>query len=170
MMARSHGPGGAIVWLMIAPPLFGEGVAVALTPVAAVAALGPDIDHASAWLSVRLQWLSTLVRFFTTHRHETHSAVSIPAVGGLAFAVTAWWLPIGWAAAFSSAVALGWAVHIGQDAMTHQGVVLWWPWRRRRVHLLPERLRFSTNGLAEKVLRVIMWLTFVGFLLVRYRT
>lgn len=168
MMARSHGPGGALAFLVGAPLVMPTSYAVMLAPVAAVAALGPDIDHASAWLSVRVPWLSWLVRLVTTHRHETHSALSIPIVGALAIALTIWWAPLGWSLAVGTAVALGWSVHIVQDLITDRGVVFWWPWSRRRVFLLPKRLRITTNGLAEKVLRYIMWLSFIGFEFVRY--
>jgi inner membrane protein len=61
------------------------------------------------------------------HRTATHSLVAIGAV----LAVGTW---LG-GPALGVALAAGWASHVAADAVTTEGVAIYWPWERRRVAL-----------------------------------
>jgi inner membrane protein len=61
------------------------------------------------------------------HRTATHSLVAV----GAALAVGAW---LG-GPALGVALAAGWASHVAADAITTEGVAIYWPWEKRRVAL-----------------------------------
>lgn len=157
-MGTTHALGGAIAWTVVAPLLHAPWqVAVAGVPLAAAAALGPDIDHPGSAASRVLPPVARVVGLVTSHRVQTHSIASAVAVY-LAMA------PLG---AVPAAVACtGWASHVLLDGVTKEGVAWFWPLTRDKTSLLfwlPRSLRIRTNGMSEKVFTGIMCLGFVGY-------
>jgi hypothetical protein len=74
--------------------------------------------------------------------------------------VAAW--PVWW-----GAVALGCVAHCAGDGCSKNGVPFWWPLSRggRRwgsVHVLPERLRFTTGGWGERVALGVVYAVTAG--------
>jgi inner membrane protein len=127
MMGTTHATVGAVAWLTLGPllPNTNPASVIALVPIAAFAALGPDIDHPNSLISKILGPFGWLLRKFTTHRVETHSILSTLAVIALV-APTAG--PVA-----AAAVATGWGIgHIGADCLTVQGCALFWPLTREK--------------------------------------
>lgn len=124
MMGRTAVNTAIVAWGYAAPAVAPDWRAVVLGfPLAAVAALGPDIDHPNSHASRVLgRNTSKLARKATNgHRGGMHSA---PMVLGVA--VLAMWLlyETEWCA---WAAGIGWASHIFTDLLTKQGVRLFWP-------------------------------------------
>ena len=63
--------------------------------------------------------------------------------------------------------ALGMAAHIAGDELTHSGCPVLYPFSRRKFHLLPRGLRFTTGKLAEHRIVSPLLLVLLAFLLWR---
>jgi membrane-bound metal-dependent hydrolase YbcI (DUF457 family) len=155
MMGRSHATIGATVgaWLAAAGATAGvpDGLAALAVPVAAYAALLPDLDHprttATRSLVPITMAVSFVLRRFVDHRGATHDPRSGP-VAAVALAAPAAWLPApvgGWAALWWLLVILaGWTSHIWADARTLSGTP--WPGRRGRLRVAGFELARTTGG------------------------
>lgn len=162
MMGRTHVLGGAMAWVVIAPPIGVPwyGVAAGL-PLAMAAALGPDIDHQKSALGRVVPWVAWPVSKVTTHRVQTHSLLSLLAV----LLITR---PLG--PVPCAALTVGWAVHIVQDGLTSQGVAWFWPITREKTSLLGFCRLFvtiRTNGRSETVFTGIMCIGFSVYEMMR---
>ena len=94
------------------------------------------------------------------HRGFLHSALGLGLFGLLAaLPLSFWW---GWPP--SLALWLGYASHLAADACTRTGVPLLYP-DRRRLFLLPPRLRFVTGSAAEEALLPLLALPVLLLLL-----
>lgn len=154
-MGHTHALAGGLGWLAFAPAVLPPAVVVLATPIAMVAALGPDVDHPRSLLGKALGPLGWLVRAVTSHRVETHSLLSVLLIYGALRALGP--------SAVAGAVAGGWASHIVTDCLTVEGVALWWPITRRKVSLG----RISTNGASEAVFSCILCFCFGLYVLWR---
>jgi inner membrane protein len=120
-----HTLGGAFAALAAAPVLAHStpelGMAVA---VSASAARLCDWDHPKSAISRDAPVAGWLVHRLFGHRGATHSALAVvvAALPYLATRAAPWLLLAG---------PLGIASHVLADALTHQGIPLWWPVRRR---------------------------------------
>jgi inner membrane protein len=162
-MGRTHAISGAVAWLALSPHLTHDwGHAALGVPIAALAALGPDIDHGQSTVSHRLwgpfhSFIGTRVgRLLGGHRQGAHSLLSIVAVFILA-GLSAPWVGGLWVA---FAITVGWVAHIAGDLLTDRGVGILWPFTRRRFRLLT----ISTGGFAEGFVRFT--LTVIGLWIV----
>jgi len=107
-----------------------------------------------------------------THWPETWLGLSMVAVLLAVVFGAGWWAALPWAAGFS----IGYGMHLVADAMTRDGLEVWslgheyvWgEWRRRDVHLLPERFRPYTGGRAEAWLARLGLVAVAGFVWVSY--
>ena len=147
MMGPTHAATGAAAWIVLGP-LFhvNPGAVVATIPVAAIAALGPDIDHPKATISRVLPFIAWPVQLVTQHRVQTHSLlVGLVLVGAL--------FPIA-GLTITAAVATGWMIgHIGADCLTVEGCAVWWPLSRKK-----SRIGFLTTGeIGERIYTVLLW-------------
>lgn len=147
MMGPSHAATGAAAWIVLGPLAHVNPGAVAATiPLAAFAALGPDIDHPKATISRILPFIGWPIQKVTKHRVQTHSlsvaAVLIGAVYPfLGLAVTA-------------ALATGWVVgHLAADCLTVEGCALLWPLSSKK-----SDFGFMTTGKAgELIYSILLW-------------
>jgi inner membrane protein len=150
MMKRSHalfgGSLGAVVF-----HLAGE-APLAGAVVGGLAGLLPDVDHPTATVG---QLLPTWWHRLTPgHRGPTHSIAWCAAAAVLVYLVHGWaeggrpppWLALG--------VLVGTLSHVLADALTVQGVPLWWPWSRRKVVLVG----FRTGGIVEALTVIVVML------------
>jgi len=147
MMGPTHAATGAAAWIVLGPAAGVHPAAVAATiPLAALAALGPDIDHPKATISRILPFIAWPLQKVTTHRVEMHSlAVALLVVGAL--------FPVG-GLAVTGAVAVGWVLgHIGADCLTDRGCALLWPLTRERFGLG----LMTTGEFGERVFALLMW-------------
>ncbi|MCL7461599.1 metal-dependent hydrolase [Pseudomonas sp. NW5] len=126
---------------------------VGLLAGATAGALLPDIDHPKSWLGRRLPFISRPIAAVFGHRGITHSLL---AVVGLALA-----LHYGWAHGYVGSdewglvavgLTVGYLSHILGDFLTHGGVPLFWPLKRR----FSAPLTFQTGGVFERFLMVAL--------------
>lgn len=129
---------------------------------AILGSLAPDLDADEATIHYELGGLGDTVRLglhlFVKHRGVLHSGLAV--LGALMAGVLAgWWL--GYLDA-GLAFGLGYLSHVAiADAMTINGVPLFWP-HSRRFHLLPARLRVRTGGPVEGLVFLAGILAVVG--------
>lgn len=143
MEFRTHFIGGvaagmAVVVYTDAHPLWTVGAAM-------VGSLLPDIDHGKSKISnsnVITQLLSFVVNLFFTHRTFTHSLV---------FLLLLLW-PLSYAPIIAPGFLAGVASHLLLDAMTKNGIKLFWP--------LPLNFRIPfyirTGGVAERFVEMLL--------------
>ncbi len=147
MMGPSHAATGAAAWIVLGP-LAGvnPGAVAATIPLAAFAALGPDIDHPKATISRILPFIGWPIQQVTTHRIEMHSLPVAAVLIGALYPVLG--------LAVTSAVAVGWVVgHIGADCLTDKGCALLWPLTKARFGL-----GLMTTGKAgELIYSILLW-------------
>ena len=62
------------------------------------------------------------------------------------------------------ALLLGYASHLALDGVTKSGIPLWFP-NRRRVHLLPPKLRITTGSEPEDIVLALLAMTAIAVLL-----
>jgi inner membrane protein len=135
MMGPTHAATGAAAWIVLGPLFHVNPAAVVATiPVAALAALGPDIDHRGSTIGRLLWFISWPLSKVTEHRVEMHSfSVALLIVGML--------YPFA-GLTITGAVAAGWIIgHVGADCLTVQGCAVWWPLSRKK-----SRIGFMTTG------------------------
>lgn len=124
-------------------------------------ALLPDLDHPKSWLGQRIPLVSVPIAAVFGHRGITHSLL---AVVGLVLALwhglvqwhlleTRWGLG-------AVGVAAGYLSHIAGDFVTHGGVPLLWPLKRR----FSSPLTFLTGGAFESLLKFALALGAAGVL------
>jgi len=124
-------------------------------------ALLPDIDHPKSWLGQRIPLVSVPIAAVFGHRGITHSLL---AVLGLALALwhgLAQWqlLQTRWGLG-AVGVAAGYLSHLAGDFVTHGGVPLLWPLKRR----FSSPLTFLTGGAFEGLLKGVLALGAAGVL------
>ncbi len=98
-------------------------------------------------------WLQS----FTEHRGLTHYGL-IALVLTLVSTALGWW-PGFWDVGL--AFGLGYCSHILADGMTLDGVPLFGPWKREKVHILPRSLRIRTGGPVEPLVFVMVTVIFL---------
>lgn len=124
-------------------------------------ALLPDLDHPKSWLGRRIPLVSVPIAAVFGHRGITHSLL---AVVGLVLALwhgLAQWhlLETRWGLG-AVGVAAGYLSHIAGDFVTHGGVPLLWPLKRR----FSAPLTFLTGGAFESLLKFALVLGAAGVL------
>lgn len=123
--------------------LLGASAAVAATT---AAHLGPTRQVVVVAVTVATSKLPDLdMALRLPHRRQTHSLL---VIGAIAMAVAFLSVPA------AAGVLLGAGTHSLADACTRDGVSLWWPLARQKVHLLPRGYRFRTGDMTEKVVAV----------------
>jgi len=145
MMGKTHALIGGVTGLALAYALQAPGhETVTLCCVGLVGALLPDVDSPQSTANRALPILR-LLGMFAKHRGILHG-LWLPAllwlVSGLISPV---WQSVMWA------LAAGYVSHLLADAITIQGVPLFWPYTRN-IHLLPGLLRIKTGGWVEALI------------------
>ena len=112
-------------------------------------ALLPDIDHPKSWLGRRIPFISMPIAAVFGHRGITHSLLAVVGLAlALRYGLAQWQLVgTGWALV-AVGVAAGYLSHIAGDFVTHGGVPLLWPVKRR----FSSPLTFLTGGAFERLL------------------
>lgn len=136
MRGITHALGGAVVGLVITTNWLGAATG-------ALGALLPDVDHPNSLAGRRAGVVGGAVRLFVGHRGLMHSGLI-----GIALVWAASLVPSPYRQ-YAVATALGYASHLMLDALTVQGIPLFWP-SRRRVSFLPLR----TGGVGEMAVRL----------------
>lgn len=167
MKGASHlliGLGAAAVAQRIYAPFGDSWQALALAGVAAtIGALLPDVDSdesairqatGTARSNGCLGKLASLGISAITggHRVGTHTAVAWLVISGLAWLVGQASSLTGVAIAFS----VGYLSHLIADALTVEGIPLFWPLARRRVCLLPSFIAIRTGSFFEYAFMVAL--------------
>ncbi|MDQ2687670.1 MAG: metal-dependent hydrolase [Armatimonadota bacterium] len=179
MTWRTHAlVGVASLWLLEAVPHAIDPIAATgqaapgniglLASVAALGALLPDLDAAES----KIKHLTVgggiapfalpalfLHRAFG-HRGLLHSALGLALFGLLVALPLSFW----WGGTPSLALWVGYASHLAADACTRMGIPFLFP-NRRRLFLLPPRLRFVTGSPAEDALLPLLALPVLLLLL-----
>ena len=159
-MGRTHFLSGQVAWLGLAPLATDNLWHIGLgTVVAAIGALGPDIDHGGStisrrtWGPLHYRMGSGIGTALGGHRMGAHSVWSVAFVFVVLSFVTStfvsalWpWVPL--------AYTLGWAMHIFGDLLTEHGVGVLYPYSRRRFRLAS----INTGGGVELFLRGLLHL------------
>jgi membrane-bound metal-dependent hydrolase YbcI (DUF457 family) len=94
------------------------------------------------------------------HRGFLHSALGLLTASLLIGMPLALWQGIPFLLTFT----LGYASHLALDAATKAGIPLWFP-KKKRIHLLPTRLRFLTGSQEEDALFLVLLLLIATFFL-----
>lgn len=125
-------------------------------------ALLPDVDHPKSWLGRRIPFISGPIAAVFGHRGITHSLLAVVGlVLWLRHGLAQWHLvDTGWGLVAVGVVA-GYLSHILGDFVTHGGVPLLWPIKRR----FSSPLTFLTGGVFERLLAVALVLGAVWTLL-----
>lgn len=113
-------------------------------------ALLPDIDHPESKISRRIPLVAWLFRPLK-HRGFTHSLLCVAALCGLLIWRRVDVLP-------GAAFMVGYASHLIADALTPQGIQLFFP-LRWRVTLLPRILTVNTGSMVESLIAAASGLT-----------
>ena len=144
LMAGLLAGAGAVTWLK--PQALG---AAWVLGGALVGALLPDIDHPKSWLGRRIPFISMPIAAVFGHRGITHSLLAVVGLAlALRYGLAQWQLVgTGWALV-AVGVAAGYLSHIAGDFVTHGGVPLLWPVKRR----FSSPLTFLTGGAFERLL------------------
>jgi inner membrane protein len=179
MLWRTHVLAGIIsLWLLevIPPGIQRENLAL-LVGVAAFGALLPDLDAAES--KIKHLSVARIKPFYLParaihrqlgHRGFSHSlsALALVAFTASVFTLALYYLnfPLAslWDWQASAALVLGYASHLAADASTKSGVPLLYP-RKKRYHLLPLSLRFTTGSEAEEALFPLLALLILLLLL-----
>lgn len=157
MTWRTHALAGvASLWIVeaAAPALVAGGEPGTLGLLAAVSALGallPDLDAAQSKASnlsvggvAPLALPAILLHRAFGHRGLLHSGLGLLLFGLLVCLPLGFW----WGGGLSLALWLGYMSHLAADACTRTGIPFLYP-DRRRLFLLPARLRFVTGSAME---------------------
>lgn len=133
-----------------------DAVALLVIPLAAYAALLPDLDHPRSTVTYSVGPVtivaSWILRRFVEHRGPTHDVRAAPVAFGLPPGLGALAVPAlaPWCWLVGLAVAVGVVVHIWGDARTPQGV----PWKGRRATI---GRTFRTGSRREVQLRASVY-------------
>ncbi|MEW5953263.1 MAG: metal-dependent hydrolase [Bacillota bacterium] len=127
MLFSTHLAGGAAAGAALAL-VIPDAPALGLVAAAAVAALGPDIDHAGSLATKILGPAGRVTAALTTHRGVTHSPVAAAALGLLL-------LVLGAPTPYVMATVAGYLSHLVLDSLNPQGVPWLWPLLRRKITL-----------------------------------
>ena len=184
MLWRTHALIGInSLWLLeLIPPGIERGNLALLLGVAAFGALLPDLDARESKIKhlsvarIKPFYLPALaIHRQLGHRGFSHSlsALALVAVAAAGFNGALYYsnLPLAsfWAWQASAALVLGYASHLAADASTKSGIpLLYVPWlypHKKRYHLLPPSLRFTTGSEAEEVLFPLLALLILLLLL-----
>jgi membrane-bound metal-dependent hydrolase YbcI (DUF457 family) len=173
MLWRTHVLVGLnALWLLEAPTFLGyppllnyETLPLALGA-AAFGSLLPDLDASQSkikHLSVKgikpFFLPALLIHRQLGHRGLSHSLVGLALVAALLFPLCFYWGLLPWLA-----LLLGYASHLAADASTKSGIPVLYP-KKKRYHLLPPGLRFTTGSEAEEVLFPLLALLLLILLL-----
>lgn len=144
MMGRTHATIGAAAGLAVAYAT-GQTLesALAMSAIAAIAALLPDIDHPRSSIRQRAGVAGHIALFWLPHRGFTHTLLALAGIAAIALTYTPRPLAL--------AICAGYGSHILADLMTQQGLPVLWPLTGRNIHL-PPGLR--TGGWLEQ----LVWL------------
>lgn len=147
MNGRTHVTIGAAIGLTLAynAQLDLTGT-LALTGVACLGAVLPDIDHPRAGLRDSLGFVGHVLFGWLKHRGPTHSLLALALVAWVMFQR---WPPI------APALAYSYLSHLLADAVTKSGIAFFWPVYREPVGLIPKALRITTGSWSESVVQVI---------------
>lgn len=128
-------------------------------------ALLPDIDHPKSWLGRRIPFVSGPISAVFGHRGITHSLLAVMALAlSLRYGLAQWQLVDTRWGLLAVGVAAGYLSHIMGDFVTHGGVPLLWPIKRR----FSSPLTFLTGGVFERLLGVALALGAVWILMGRF--
>jgi inner membrane protein len=106
----------------------GSRVAIAAILAGALASQHPEPAVATSGATVAFSALSVILAGAVWgHRTATHSLAAIAAALSVGMALGGPGIGV--------ALAMGWASHVAADAVTTEGVAIYWPWERRRVAL-----------------------------------
>ena len=166
MMVSTHLVTGFFVGAGVVSFLHLNGLEAALLLMGSTAgALLPDVDHPKSWLGRRIRFVSVPVAAVFGHRGVTHSLLAVVGLAVLLrYGLAQWHLVDTRWGLVAVGVAVGYLSHILGDFVTHGGVPLLWPIKRR----FSSPLTFLTGGIFERLLKVILVLGAVWILLARF--
>lgn len=145
MMGHTHGLIGAAVGLGVATVYhLTPEASLMLAGLAGGLALLPDIDHPHSKMRQKMGVVGHVGLFWLKHRGITHTLIALVAVAAAAYML----LPLPYAVGAAG----GYLSHLLADMMTVSGLPILWPYKRESLHLLPKRLRLTTNTLPEHLL------------------
>jgi len=141
MRLATHAVGGVAFWL-VGATIAGRPADLASVAAAAAGALVPEIDDASSLVGKLAGPLSIWLETRYGHRGPTHSLLGLLVFAGLTLPLALiWHMWLVWIA-----LAVGYFSHLVLDAMTLDGILLFWP--ATYVAVLPGRdeLRLDTEA------------------------
>jgi inner membrane protein len=122
---------------------------VVLTALACAVAV---LAYANAWHAAVGAAVAFVIVFGLRHRGATHAGIACLAVAGLAAFLFGLDSRTAMYAQFAAiGVLAGYGSHLAADACTPDGIPFFWPFWRRKVHLLPGPLRIPYDSRAERV-------------------
>ncbi len=168
MTWRTHLMGGvAILWMLPVGLASSTASAPLALLLAALGSLLPDLDARESKLSsvqvggiAPLKPVARLLNRRLGHRGVLHSLLALLALSLLVGLPLSLFLdPLA-----GLGLALGYLSHLLLDACTRSGVPLLWP-ERRKLWVLPPRLRLVTGSMAEEIAFLLLATIGTGFLL-----
>jgi len=110
----------------------------------------PDIDEPESWIGRRTRGISDLIKIIFGHRGITHTLIFILVFTLILIAINIFY---GEKHFFLSifGFAFGMLGHIIGDAHTKSGIMLFYPFSKKRYYVLPKFLRFKTGGIKEQI-------------------
>ncbi len=114
---------------------------------AVLGSLLPDIDHPRSWIGHRLPGISSMVSRFFGHRNLLHSPIALVVI-----CVSSWYLFQGSIFVFVGyAFCLGYFTHLFADWLTHRGIPIFWPVKKKYRALFS----FRTGGIVEHGVTIV---------------
>lgn len=155
MMGHTHALIGSTLGLALATAFHSDvNSTLVLVGLGGGLALLPDIDHPRGSIRQKLGAVGHLSLFWLKHRGITHTLIALVAITAAAFML----LPLPYAIGAAS----GYLSHLLADMVTVSGLPVFWPYKRESMHILPKRLRLTTNTLPEHLLALLLMLFLVG--------
>lgn len=155
MMGHTHGLIGVALGLGVATIYHVTPEAsLALAGLAGGLALLPDIDHPQGKLRRKMGTVGHIGLFWLKHRGITHTLIALVAVAAAAYML----LPL----PYAIGAAGGYLSHLLADMVTVSGLPVFWPYKRESLHIMPKRLRITTNTLPEHLLALVLMLFLAG--------
>ncbi|WP_395143365.1 metal-dependent hydrolase [Armatimonas sp.] len=167
MTWRTHLAGGLATLWLLKPFVPAESIGL-LAIAAGLGALLPDLDARESRIK-NLTLGTGIAPFalpaFALHRLLGHRGLLHSLLGLLLVALVVG-LPIALYLEPVAAIALllGYASHLALDASTKAGIPFWFP-NRRRVHLLPPKLRITTGSEPEDIVLALLAMTAIAIML-----
>lgn len=149
MMGHTHALVGSALALGVAIATHtAPNTTLLLLAAGGLAALLPDVDHPRAPIRRKLGCIGALIFGGLKHRGITHTLLALVAVTSAALVS----LP----SLVGIVITIGYLSHILGDLLTVSGLPIFWPYKKESYHLLPKRLRLTTNTWPEHLISLAL--------------